>query len=158
MIKTERCDVKKLNRNDLEFYKMLKSNSSVRKYLWWVWDIRNIHIKFEKLLWEEELNFIVFDSVTEEALWIIYIDTYYNWVDKELSYEFTDSNWWKWFAYETIIVIIDYIQCNLGIDILFAETQSNNQPSLKLLEKLGFLFQEEIVRHWENQKVYKYSV
>jgi ribosomal-protein-alanine N-acetyltransferase len=157
MFTTQRCTIKKLTQDDWDFYKQLKTSTPVRKYLWGVSEIENIDAKFNKLLSNSEKNFIVHETTTSSPLWIIYIDTYYNGIDTELSYEFIELSWGQWFAYESISTLITHLHDTWEINSLIAETQSKNSSSIKLLEKLGFEFQEEIERHGEEQSVYKKS-
>lgn len=83
----------------------------------------------------------------------------------ELGYRFKKKHWGKGFATESSRAILDYGFTNLNTDSIFAIVDPKNENSKKVLNKLGFDFQEtfdyegdptdwfELKKEiWENQK------
>lgn len=73
----------------------------------------------------------------------------------ELSYVFSDKHWGKGYAYEAVVPIIEYAKEQLRLDVIVAETQSANYPSIRLLEKLNFHKKHELMRFDNMQSVYE---
>ncbi len=60
----------------------------------------------------------------------------------ELGYRFKKKHWGKGFATESSSAILDFGFKNLNVEKIFAITDPKNENSKKVLNKLGFDFQE----------------
>jgi len=60
----------------------------------------------------------------------------------ELGYRFKKKHWGKGFATESSSAILDFGFKNLNVEKIFAITDPKNENSKKVLNKLGFNFQE----------------
>ena len=154
MLRTSRCIIRNIQDSDEIFYFQLQKNKKIREFLWWIQSDEHIASRFLKMLWNDSLYWIVIRNDTNEKVWIISVDSYYETGWKELSYEFDNSVWWEWYAFESISEVLKFISNELGVSNILAETQSKNTKSIVLLDKLWFKFKEEAIRHWEKQKVY----
>ena len=158
MLRTSRCIIRNIQDSDEAFYFQLQKTKKIREFLWWIQSDEHIASRFSKILWDPNSYWAIIRNDTNEKIWIISIDTHCDVGWKELSYEFDDSSWWKWYAFESISEILKFASEKLNINEIIAETQSKNAKSRVLLDKLWFTLKEEIIRHWEKQKVYLKSL
>ena len=61
----------------------------------------------------------------------------------ELLYAFSPSFWGKGYATEACLVSIKWLHYHTDIDTIIALSYLNNQPSIHIIEKLGFQFIKE---------------
>jgi RimJ/RimL family protein N-acetyltransferase len=54
------------------------------------------------------------------------------------------EHWSRGFAYEAACATLEYGRSALGLKLILSVTSPGNQPSIKLLEKLGFHYQKTI--------------
>jgi RimJ/RimL family protein N-acetyltransferase len=73
----------------------------------------------------------------------------------EISYQFLPSSWSRGFAAEAVRCVIDYAFVTEGIDELLAVTQSANERSRRLLERLGLTATEQFEEFGELQSLYR---
>jgi len=72
-----------------------------------------------------------------------------------MKYQFFPDYWGKGLAYNSILLVLDYIKMNTKIKIIYAETQNKNIRSKKLLERLKMIEITKIERFNELQILYK---
>lgn len=89
-----------------------------------------------------------------EKIGLISIDTYHNGFNKELYYKFLQKYWNRGYAKKSILKVIKKVQHKATINVLYAETQTKNVNSRKLLEKLGMETDQIIIRYYEEQTIY----
>jgi ribosomal-protein-alanine N-acetyltransferase len=63
--------------------------------------------------------------------------------DADLGYAFLPEFWSKGFAFEAATAVLDFGQRTLGLPKIIALVAPANEPSIKLLKKLGFSFSEQ---------------
>lgn len=56
----------------------------------------------------------------------------------ELSYSFAPSSWGDGYAFEACTAVVEWVWATTDEDAVIAVTQTANQRSLALLERLGF--------------------
>ena len=64
--------------------------------------------------------------------------------DADIGYSLLPEFWSQGFAYEAATAIRDYARSVLGLDRLLAIVSPENDPSARLLEKLGFTFERMV--------------
>ncbi len=64
--------------------------------------------------------------------------------DTDLGFAFLETHQGKGFAAEASHVVIEYSRNQLGLALLLAITVPENENSIKLLQRLGFHFKEEM--------------
>ena len=74
--------------------------------------------------------------------------------DMEVSYMFFPKFWGCGYASETIKTLIDFCTSELKLNRIVAETQTANNRSCSLLQKLGFQLEDYIVRFGAKQSIY----
>lgn len=154
MILSDKCMIRSVQPNDYEYIKKIYSDKKTRQYLGGTVSEKSIEKTFNNILKSEEYYFLVFNKKSNEFLGLVSITKHHNNKDMELSYQFLSNSWGKGFAYDSIYVLLDYVFNNLGIDKIVAETQKLNKRSCKLLEKIGMIEEERLVRFGAEQILY----
>lgn len=78
----------------------------------------------------------------------------------DLGFAFLPQHEGKGYAWEAAVAALIYTQKQLGIDHVFAIVQPDNRRSIRLLEKIGFMLQEMVQPHGEQQplRLYRLSI
>lgn len=76
----------------------------------------------------------------------------------DLGFAFMPQYEGQGYAYEASLAALAYSQHRLNIDRVFAIVQPNNERSIRLLEKTGFVHQTMIQPHGEAQALRLYAV
>lgn len=100
---------------------------------------------------------IIRHKQTDECMGVVSIDLYHDGIHQELSYELLPQFWGKGFGSEVATAVLRYGFENLELKKIYAETQSKNVASVKLLRKIGMEFIGEIERFGEKQSVFLVS-
>lgn len=132
------------------------TDESVRRYLGGTIDERTAIEKLNS--WINNNNGIYLTvSLLENGdfVGIISVTDHHDSEHKELSYQFLPEFWGRGLAFESISKTFDFLKTNTDLTTLIAETQSKNQASCKLLEKLGFSLADNVMRFGEDQYIYK---
>ncbi len=131
---------------------VLESHPDVRKYLGGVKAPERIRGDFANLLATKEEHYFVVYADGEKA-GLVSLGAYHNTGQWEMSYQFLPAFWGKGVARAALTQLLDHAK-NLGLDKVYAETQTKNLASTRLLERLGFKEQERLERFGEIQSVY----
>ena len=73
----------------------------------------------------------------------------------DFGYRYSKTSWGKGFGFEAAKVVLNYGFSELGLKKVFGLTAEENCGSIRILEKLGFKFQEKFL--FNNTKSYKYQ-
>jgi RimJ/RimL family protein N-acetyltransferase len=65
--------------------------------------------------------------------------------DPDLGYAFLPQYWGQGYANEAASAVLQYAKEELSITRILATTDTDNQPSMQLLEKLGFCFSKKMM-------------
>ena len=156
IILTNRCELSKLTRDDIDEAMGLFTNEQVRLYLG---GILSEEQSLDKLHgWVNNKNDLYLSVRlldTDDFIGILSISTHHDNESKELSYQFLPDYWGNGFAYETIKALLEYLGTLNYYNFLIAETQTNNEKSCKLLSKLGFELVRVVFRFGEKQSIYR---
>lgn len=158
-IVTERCVLQLLQQTDFDEAVSLFENTKVREYLGGIVPKHDAYAKLHS--WQNSksgLYICVRLRESRDFIGIISITKYYDSNCDELSYQFLPQYWGQGFATETLIALINLLNKEALISALYAETQSKNIKSCILLEKLGFIFESNIYRFGEEQRIYKLNI
>lgn len=159
MLETNRCLLAPLAEQDFDNMLALRSNAEVRRYLGGPVEKETIAIQFAEMCvacpplyyWSVRLK------GTETFIGVISLDPHHNGIDSEVSYEFLPAYWGQGYAKETVAATITFAFQELGLEHLLAETQTANQASIRLLEKLGMSCQQTVARFGAEQSIYRIS-
>ena len=156
-IKTERCIITELIPSDFKEAMNLFTDNTVRQYLGGAITQDAACKKLESWISDNTgLYFCIRASKTNDFVGIISITKHHDDIFKELAYQFLPQFWGMGMATESISAILELLRKNISIKELIAETQSRNLSSCRLLEKLGFEFENTVIRFGEEQSIYKY--
>lgn len=94
------------------------------------------------------------ENDTNEFIGLVSLDTHHDTISKELSYQFLPSYWGRGYALEVTREILSYAFNELGVERVVSETQTVNQLSCKLLNKLGMKMVESVYRFGVEQYIF----
>ena len=80
--------------------------------------------------------------------------------DADLGYAFLPEFWHKGFALEAVESVIDYAKNTHQLSRILALSKSSNTPSIKLLNKVDFLFDRDLklLEDEENLQIYQFQL
>jgi [ribosomal protein S5]-alanine N-acetyltransferase len=151
-IDTERCLCAPLAESDFPSVAKLFANHQVRRFLGGVKDFSQDHFAFLcscPLIWAVSVN------ETGEFIGLIFIGRHHDGEEMEVSFQFLPESWGKGLASETVGAIVDYARDNLNLKRIVAETQTANNRSKTLLERLGMRPVRWLTRFGEEQVLYE---
>ncbi len=155
---TERCEFEDLQFSDFDEAVNLFTDDKVREYLGGKISKEEAYLKLKDKVDNNKIWYLTVRlKETKEFVGIIIMTTTHNDdYTEELSYMFLPQYWGKGIAFETLSLFIDYLINLSNVRTLFAETQSANTRSCKLLERLGFVQENTVYKFGAEQKVYKH--
>lgn len=158
MLLTENCLAEEFTHQDTENAVKIYTNEQTRKFLGGALPRREAEKKAAELLDKNISNEKVFAVKTraeKEFIGLIYFAPYYDTGYYEISYEFLPEFWGKGYAFEIMSAfLVSYRQCSDVQKRIYAETQSENIRSRRLLERLGYIAERELIRYGARQTVY----
>ena len=88
---------------------------------------------------------------------LIELAPYYDGVRTELSYMFLSDFWGRGLASESIRRVLAYCRTQMKLEQVVSETQAANARSRAMLERLGYIMSEKLVRYGAEQCVYMFD-
>lgn len=162
MLITDRCYLQKIQAEDKKDIIKLYTNSETRMYLGGALSIQEADEKFDDLIKNHQIinNEAIYTVKlkNEKFIGLIYLSPYYDINFYEISYEFLPEYWGHGYAYEVMQEILNTCRMKFGLKKIYAETQTKNLRSRKLLEKLGYKKENELIRFNEDQTVYSINL
>lgn len=156
MLKTERCTISELEIVDFGESVRLFTDKQVRQFLGGALTQEAALEKLNSQIYSKTgLYLSVRISESGAFVGIISITDHHDKEFMELSYQFLPEFWGKGIAEESVRATLVFLKRNSAIKDLIAETQIGNIRSCRLLEKLGFGFEKNIIRFGEKQSIYK---
>ena len=159
IFETERCIIKTINADDKPDLFSMCDDINVWTYLGGIntaeWHRKNVENleNIDPMLLSN--RWTLRNKANNIFLGYLSLDTYYDSDDDiQLSYMLISSQWGNGYASEAAREIIRYAFNERKLNKLFAETQSANLVSCKLLEKLGFYKVKELIRFDAEQTLY----
>ena len=158
-ITTERCRLEPVTAADQENVLRLYTDPEVRRFLGGALSLREAEEKiagFSESAQEADGGGICAVRRKGDGAFLgsIYLSAYYDPGCYELSYTFLPEFWGKGYAFEAMQASLDYCREALGLKKIYAETQTENLRSRRLLERLGYRAEKELVRFGAVQTVY----
>ncbi|ERK30740.1 GNAT family N-acetyltransferase [Clostridium intestinale] len=159
MLNTDRCVMRKINKNDYEDVKKLCFDERVREFLGGVVTEERYNNIFEEMLNanEESIYLTVRYNTTDELVGLVSLDKHHDGVSTEISYQFVSGLWGQGYGNEVIKKLMDYAFKELKLSKLVAETQKANKASCRLLTRLGMSIEESIYRFGAEQYIFSIS-
>ncbi|MCT8138408.1 GNAT family N-acetyltransferase [Anaerobacillus sp. CMMVII] len=160
MFQTNRCCISTIQKCDYVDVKKLYQNQEVRKYLGGIRDEGSIGVVIEEMLHSNEPSYywVVKEQVTREFMGLVSLDQHHNRVDFEVSYQILPKYWGNGFATEVVQFMIDYAFNELKLTRVIAETQTANNSSCRLLERVGMKLEKIVTRFGAEQAIFSIEV
>lgn len=154
---TKNCKIDYLSISDFNEASCLFTNNKVRQYLGGAISQQDALVKLDTWFRSTASRYFVIRLNDNTFCGIISISPYEK--DKnEISYQFLPQFWGKGIAYETLMAVLDYCKTEFDCSVIYAETQSENLWSCKLLERIGFRYNHSLIRFDEEQCVYSIKI
>ena len=134
---------------DLAFVQALLRDPDVRRYLGGPVPERETEHRFSAYL--SGLTWLC--HTEEQPAGLLFIGPYKGGSETELSYMFARQAWGRGLATQACQQLI----ASLGAPPLVAETQAENAASRRLLDRLGFHFDQHVMRFGARQAVFRRS-
>lgn len=158
MLLSENCLMEEFTQQDVKNAVKIYTNRQTRKFLGGALPRYEAEKKAADLLnkkTSDEKVFAVKTRAEKDFIGLIYFAPYYDTGYYEISYEFLPEFWGKGYAFEIMTAFLTaYHQCTGVQKRIYAETQTENIRSRKLLEKLGYIVESELIRYGAKQTVY----
>lgn len=154
-METERCILREVSLSDLEDIKRMYGNERVRAYLGGVAPGEVIEEQIRGMAPGEDHQWVARNKTTGAFIGMVSLDTHHDGEGIEVSYQTLPEWWGKGYGTELVRQVVGYAFDTLHLPVVLAETQSRNHSSVRLLEKVGFTFQGNVVRFGAEQSIYK---
>jgi ribosomal-protein-alanine N-acetyltransferase len=154
-MENDRVLLQKLNQSDLPLVAALWTNQAVRRYLGGVMAKDKCAEVLHKMLGDENgAYFTILEKQGKRFAGILSISQYHDGINKELSYQLLPEFWKKGIAFASASIILQYAKETMRLTEIYAETQSKNESSKKLLIKIGMKEINKLVRFGTEQTVF----
>jgi [ribosomal protein S5]-alanine N-acetyltransferase len=132
---------------------------SVRQHLGGIVSLPQIKARFEAMVNPDHhsLFYTIKDKDDQVAIGLLSIDDYHDTAKKELSYQLLPAYWGQNIAFACIKAFLTFSLPTLQLEKVYAETQSANTRSVKLLKRLGMQEYQRLIRFGAEQSVYVYK-
>jgi [ribosomal protein S5]-alanine N-acetyltransferase len=156
LVETGRCLIKRFQKSDYVDVKKLYVNEEVRKFLGGIRQEDSIITVLEEMLNASDNSFywVVREKHTNDFIGLVSLDPHHDGADLEISYQLLPNWWGAGYATEVVKEIISFAVNELNLQKVVAETQTANQSSCRLLEKLGMEIERKIFRFGAEQAIY----
>ena len=152
-MRTERLTLRELGSGDTALLVALRTDEAVRRYLGGAMDAATTTRLVEVSISNPHGFFVVERQDTEESIGLVMLHPGHG--GTEISYQFLPSSWKQGFAFEAVRCVIDHAFGSEEIDELIGVTQTANEPSRRLLERLGMTASEQFEEFGEQQTLYR---
>jgi len=135
----------------------LYCDKNVQRYLGDVMDDKTAFQKrFSEILQDDQaMNRTVFLQESEAFMGITCIDLHHDKQDYEVGFKFLPEFWGLGLTAEAVNKSIGHAVVKLKLKTIVAETQEANLRARKFLEKLSFEQEKSLIRHNEQQVLYR---
>lgn len=151
---TQRLTLRPLSLKDFWFFFRLVGNTETRRYLGGPVPLKYRPGKFINYK-NSKPPHLVWIVVHARTIGLIELSPHKDGQDLELSYQFIPSHWKKGFAQEAACEVVRYAFQTLNTHKIIAETQSANETSCKLLNRLGMTEAQRIERFGAEQIIFE---
>ena len=156
---TDNCIIKRCATEYIEPAVLLFTDSQVRKYLGGPVPAEWARHRLEQWCDPQSEN-IYFAITLHDGTFIGIIDIapYHDGTSKELSYMFLPAYWGQGYAFESVKAVLDFCQKHLKLVRIVSETQTKNERSCALLERMGYKLHGQLIRFDAEQNVYVFDI
>ena len=158
-METERCLIRTYTENDEAVVSRLFVHPDVRKFLGGIRDKKSIREIAKEMAQANDDSFYwtVWGKRTGHFIGLVSLEPHHDGHDHEISYQFLPNWWGRGYAQEAVGFLVRYALIELKLPKVIAETQTANQPSCRLLERIGMERERILVRFGAEQAIYSIS-
>ena len=153
-INSKHCLIETFQEKHIAEAKPLFTDLQVREFLGGPVPEEMVEKRLRHWLEDDNTYFAVLCQEDGALVGVVDITPYHEPGLLELSYLFLPQYWGEGFATESIEAVLRYCKEELHMTKIVSETQKKNERSCRLLERLGYLPQKEIVRFGAEQIVF----
>ena len=156
MIETSRSELTTLQSCDLDLVIKLYTNAEVRRFLGGVVNRDSIRLRFLKMLESniETQYWVIRVKNNNSSIGIVSLGKHHNTIDTELSYQLMPEWWQKGYGTEATKAVVTYGLTVMNLPRIIAETQIDNIPSCRLLERIGMRLEGTVERFGAKQGIF----
>lgn len=137
---------------------LLMTDERVREYLGGTVNETAANKRVLGVVAQPPINHWVISDGMHNDIGLIGLGLHHDGMSTEVSYSLLPQYWGKGYAYEALNAVVEWVNRDLKINYLLAETQTANSASIKLLRKCKFLKMNEIERFGEMQAIYQLNL
>jgi RimJ/RimL family protein N-acetyltransferase len=152
-LETPRLALREVAEGDEALLVALRTDSEVRRYLGGPMTLDAATASAELTISYAHWLYVVTRNDSRESIGLVMLHAGHG--GTEISYQFIPSSWSHGFASEAAGRLVQYAFESAGIEALIAVTQSANDRSRRLLERLGFAAVEAFEEFGEQQTLYR---
>jgi ribosomal-protein-alanine N-acetyltransferase len=152
MLETSRLVLREVNADDMELLIALRVDPEVRRFLGGPMSLDEAKSMAELNIAFPMGKFVAERRDNREAIGLVLLHPGHG--GTEISYQFLPSSWGQGFASEAVRSVMDYAVDSEGITELIAVTQTANDRSRRLLDRLGLTAAEQFEEFGEQQTRY----
>jgi [ribosomal protein S5]-alanine N-acetyltransferase len=153
MLETPRLRLREVEQRDAALLIALRTDPDVRRYLGGPMTLDAAMTMADLNISHSYWLFVAERRDTDESIGLVLLHPGHG--GTEISYQFLPSSWSQGFAAEAVRRVMDYAFDSEGIDELLAITQTANERSRGLLERVGMTASEEFEEFGEPQMLYR---
>ena len=153
MLETERLTLREPRASDTALLVALRTDQNVRRHLGGPLDLATATKLAEANISHPHGLFVAVRLDTRQSIGLVLLHPGHG--GTEVSYQFLPSFWNLGFASEAVRSVIDHAFEVEGVGELIAVTQSANERSRRLLERLGMTATEQFEEFGEQQTLYR---
>lgn len=156
LIETERCTIQPFEKEDSSDTKKLFVHPEVRKFLGGIREETYIQESLNRMInpCENEFYWVVREKTTKNLIGLVSLDPHHDGDFLEVSYQFLPKWWGKGYASEGVQRVLQYAFTDLKQEKIVAETQTANERSCRLLERVGMQLEHKVIRFGAEQAIY----
>ena len=162
ILETERCIVREITVDDVDrLYEIYGENAEAFQYAGALYEDPAEEKAYTRDYIDHQYRFrehgiwIVTDKASGQIIGRAGLDNREGYEDAELGYVFAIAFRHKGYAYEVCSAIVEYAANTLGMERLNAFTIRENTDSVRLLKRLGFVFEETVSLNGEKHDRYR---
>jgi [ribosomal protein S5]-alanine N-acetyltransferase len=156
MLTTSRCTLTTPQQQDYDDLRALYLNAQVRRYSGGPVEEQTFSSALAARL-NPDTNpryWVIRQTADDEFIGMVSLGLHHDGVSTEISYQLLPKWWRRGYATEAVQEVIRYAFEELKLPEIVAETQTANEASCRLLEKVGMQLQQTVERFGAEQAIF----
>ena len=153
MLETARLTLREVGADDVALLIALRTDPEVRRYLGGPMSLDEATAMAALNISYSHGKFVATRRDSQEPIGLVLIHAGHG--GTEISYQFLPSSWSQGLATEAVRCVMDHAFDTEEIEELLIVTQTANERSRRLIERLGLTAGEQFDEHGEQQTIYR---